>query len=190
MLNDEAKNCTFQPNSGLDNPHLGFYLERNQDTDKDRYNKHRSIKDYVSQFGENFSKANPEVFKKGILNKAQHLFAAGKYQEALNKLVEGFNMDSISREYDPDYFVKKEKKKILIEKRKKAREEGKEVLNLNEIEMERGDEDADRPNENMENKKLVPVLKDAFALYNEIVAHEIKCRKEILKLKKAKVVID
>ena len=72
------------------------------------------MKPFHERFGENFKDSNPEVFKKGILNKAERQFNKGEYKPALNTLMEGFRIHSLLKEKDAAY-AKKDKARIAKE---------------------------------------------------------------------------
>ncbi len=58
---------------------------------------------YVKKLGDNFSKSHPEVYKAGILKRAMLMYKEGKFDDALKRLYDGFNVDSIRKRFDPNY---------------------------------------------------------------------------------------
>lgn len=65
---------------------------------------------YYNKLGKNFEQSHPEVYKAGILKRAKLKYSQGKYEEAMNTLQEGFNIDSLKRRYNPHYM-----KRLAIE---------------------------------------------------------------------------
>jgi hypothetical protein len=41
------------------------------------------------------------VYKAGVLKRAQFMFREGKFDDALKRLYEGFNVESIRKRYEP-----------------------------------------------------------------------------------------
>lgn len=121
MTADEMQNCTFEPNVGSQNPYASSLKQEG-----------RVVADnleFHERFGDNFQKSNPEVFKSGVLQKAQKLFDQGMYREAQLKLVDGFNLFSIERHYHNEK-EKEDKKRLMRQeaanKISKAEREAKE----------------------------------------------------------------
>ena len=73
MSNDDAKNCTFEPNAGSQNVHMKKILSTFPELERDEYSKEKTLKDYVDKFGDKFSNSNPEIYKRGILDKLKNL---------------------------------------------------------------------------------------------------------------------
>lgn len=115
--NDDAINCTFEPNAGSQNVHLKKIMQTYPELEREDYQKERTLKDFVDKLGDKFSVSNPEIFKTGILRAATSHFNGGRLKEALSKLSEGFLFSSLKREYDPKFADE------LIAKRKKQNEE-------------------------------------------------------------------
>jgi len=133
------------------------------------------------------------VFKLGKLRQAKLKFANGSYREAMEKLKEGFKIASLKLHFDENY----RKRKVLEEKMRKAeeakkaleakkpatsglaslakKEESKKaptgtVFSLDALKQDVEDEDAQKkmPNEEFENKKLLPILEEAYKLLCDI----------------------
>ena len=68
MSNDDAKNCTFEPNAGSQNVHMKKILSTFPELERDEYSKEKTLKDYVDKFGDKFSNSNPEIYKRGTLD--------------------------------------------------------------------------------------------------------------------------
>lgn len=43
------------------------------------------------------------MYKLGVLKRAKLMIKEGKFDDALKRLYEGFNVESIKRRYDPKY---------------------------------------------------------------------------------------
>ena len=89
----EVENCTFKPKI------TPYVIPGKPYKGEDEINPN----DYVEEMGKNFQNKYPYVFKSGIYNKSVSLFQAGKYVEAMNKLKQGFNIDSLLRNFEPNY---------------------------------------------------------------------------------------
>jgi len=55
---------------------------------------------FVQKLGSNFDKAHPEVYKAGVLKRAQFMFREGKFDDSLKRLYEGFNVESIRKRFE------------------------------------------------------------------------------------------
>ena len=81
MTNDDQINCKFEPKTGNLNPHFWRgavppNLQETAETEEAFREKH----------GENLKKTHPEIYKKGVLKRAQNQFKAGEFDEALKTL--------------------------------------------------------------------------------------------------------
>jgi hypothetical protein len=99
MLNSEMENCFFEPEAGSMSLTIALALKANPNLRKDGFLSEPDPKAFVEKMGENLQKSNPEVFKKGILKRAWFLYNKGLYEDAMNKLCTGFNIDSILIHY-------------------------------------------------------------------------------------------
>ena len=57
----------------------------------------------AERMGKNFEKGYPYVYKSGIYNKALNFFQKGAFSDAFKKLQEGFNLESLRRNFHPNY---------------------------------------------------------------------------------------
>lgn len=89
----DAENCTFRPKISK------YTIEGRPPRPVDEVDP----KELVEELGENFQKKYPYVFKSGVYSKAASLFHDGKYVEAMRKLKSGFNVDSLLRNFHPNY---------------------------------------------------------------------------------------
>jgi|LauGreDrversion4_2_1035121.scaffolds.fasta_scaffold39707_5 hypothetical protein len=111
------------------------------------------------------------------------MYKDGKFEDALKRLYDGFNVESIKKRFDPDYMKRFFAEALLKEKAKrKAAEKSSERAKVNEdvksgastqsalkrvIGMKEEDEaqtQKKRPEEDFENLKLRPILRQAFDL--------------------------
>ena len=83
MSNDDQENCRFEPEAGSLNPHFWslpkskfpcpVHLMTTADTEEDFQKKH----------GPNLKNTYPEIYKKGILKKAQRFYNGGEFKRAM-----------------------------------------------------------------------------------------------------------
>jgi hypothetical protein len=90
---DDVENCTFKPK-------ITPYAISGKAEKKEYEIDPESL---AKEMGENFKDKYPYVFKSGVYNKALTFFQGGKYVEAMRKLKQGFNVDSLLRNFHPNY---------------------------------------------------------------------------------------
>ena len=126
MTNDDAENCTFEPNAGSQNLHMQKILDTFPEFQREEYDKEKDLNDFVKKLGDGFKNSNPEIFKGGILRAARAKFNEGRLAEAMNKLSEGFKFTSLKREYEPGYMLRQMfQKKNFIDVKKVVEDEEK-----------------------------------------------------------------
>lgn len=103
MTNNEMENCTFEPEAGSMSMTIEVALKANPNLRKDGHLEEPNPEAFVKKLGLNFEKSHPEVFKAGVLKRAQLMYKEGKFDDALKRLYDGFNVDSIRKRYDPKY---------------------------------------------------------------------------------------
>lgn len=175
MLQSETENCTFEPEAGSlsKTNHLTLKVLPNLARDG-VLTSEPDPEAYFKKLGKNFEKSHPEVYKAGVLKKAKLLYQQGKYEEAMNKLHEGFNIMSIKKRNDPNFmkrFMAEELLKKKNEREKKEKEEEmKKATGPKRVALQRDqpDEIKKKPEEDWENKKLIPILIEAYDLVNTI----------------------
>lgn len=106
MLNSELENCTFEPEAGSMNKNIPLVLSANPNLQKEGFVEEPDPEAYFSKLGTNFETSHPEVYKLGVLRRARLKYSQGKYEEAMNILYDGFNVDSIKRRFDPNFLKK------------------------------------------------------------------------------------
>jgi hypothetical protein len=106
MLRTEQENCTFEPEAGSLNPHLELALKVMPNLKKEGYTDEPDPEKYFKNLGTNFAKSHPEVYKSGVLKRARLKFMNGKYEEAMNTLFTGFNVESLKKKMDLNYRIK------------------------------------------------------------------------------------
>lgn len=121
MLNSEQENCTFEPEAGSMSRTIDLALKANPNLRKDGLLDEPDPEAYIKKLGSNFEKSHPEVYKAGVLKRAQLMYKQGRFEDALKRLYDGFNVDSIKKRYDPDYF-----KRLLAESLLKAKAQRKQ----------------------------------------------------------------
>lgn len=114
MLNSEINNCTFEPEAGSMSKHLQDALRANPNLKKEGFLNEPDPESYFQKLGKNFETSHPEVYKAGVLKRAKFKFDEGKFDESMNTLYEGFNIDSIKRRFDEKY--REKQRKIAMEK--------------------------------------------------------------------------
>ena len=123
MLHSEQENCTFEPEAGSMSKTIDLALRANPNLRKDGLIDEADPEGYVKKHGANFEKSHPEVYKKGVLKRAILMFKEGKYDDALKRLYDGFNVDSIKKRYDPHYMQRFMAEQMVKEKAKRLSKE-------------------------------------------------------------------
>ena len=90
MSNDDQINCRFEPMTGSLNPH--FWNKSNGPIPEHVKDTADTEKAFCDKMGINFIKSAPEIYKKGVLEKALRKFRGGEFQAALNELMKGFKI--------------------------------------------------------------------------------------------------
>jgi hypothetical protein len=143
MLNSEKENCVFEPEAGSMSRTIDLALKANPNLKKDGLLDEPDPEEFVKKLGNNFEKSHPEVYKLGVLKRAKLMAKEGKFDDALKRLYEGFNVESIKKRYDPHYMKRFFAEQLLKEKAKrKSRETSADggaskvstMLGLNRIE--------------------------------------------------------
>ena len=111
MQFSEIENCTFEPAAGSLNPHSL------------KYDKKRGIAEGEFVAGEFFTKmgtdlinSNPEIYKKGILKRAQRLMRAGESDQSLSVLLDGFNIAKVLKHFNNTEYAAWQNHKSMLEK--------------------------------------------------------------------------
>lgn len=116
MTNSELQNCTFEPEAGSMSKHLEAALQANPNLRKEGFTDEPDPEAYFQKLGKNFETSHPEVYKLGILKRAKLKYMQGKYEDAMNILCDGFNIESIKKRYDPNY-MKRFMAEVLLKKK-------------------------------------------------------------------------
>ena len=116
MTNSDIQNCTFEPEAGSMSKNLELALRANPNLRKEGFLDEPDPEAYFTKLGKNFESSHPEVYKAGILKRAKLKYSQGKYEEAMNQLCDGFNIDSIKKRYDPNY-MKRFMAELLLKKK-------------------------------------------------------------------------
>ena len=103
MLHSDQENCTFEPEAGSMSRTIAVALGANPNLKKDGLLDDADPEQFVKKLGSNFEKSHPEVYKEGVLNRAQLMAKEGKFEDALKRLYDGFNVESIKKRFDPNY---------------------------------------------------------------------------------------
>lgn len=100
----------FEPEAGSMSRTIDLALKANPNLRKDGFLSEPDPMAFVQKLGSNFDKSHPEVYKAGMLKRAQFMFREGKFDDALKRLYEGFNVESIRKRYEPQ-----EMKKLIVQ---------------------------------------------------------------------------
>jgi len=101
------------------------------------------------------------------------MYREGRFEDALKRLYDGFNVESIKKRYDPHFMKRffaeallKEKAKRKSAERAKQEASAGDKLTLNRIMGMKDEPESQKkmPEEDFENKKLLPILRQAFDL--------------------------
>ena len=104
MCRNDLENCTFEPAAGSMSLTIDMMLKANPNLRRDgALTAEPDPEAYFKKLGKNFESSHPEVYKKGVLKRAILKHGMGKFEDAMNTLCEGFNIDSIKKRFDPKY---------------------------------------------------------------------------------------
>lgn len=189
MLQSEQDNCTFEPEAGSMSKTIDLALRANPNLRKDGLLDEPDPEAYMKKLGQNFEKSHPEVYKAGVLKRAKLMYKEGKFEEALKRLYDGFNVESIRRRFNPDYMKKMVVEKSILEKMLKKKEQDKRGSSANGLTRIQGmkdepDSQKKRPEEDWENKKLLPIFEEAYKLINEIEQRKTKAEQRIKRIER------
>ena len=179
MTQDEQINCRFEPCSGSLNPH---YKPPKQA--ENREDEIFSEQVFLDKLGTDFSKAHPEVFKRGILKKATLQYSRGEFEVALNTLMKGFKISSLRSHFEPGWEAKEAKKKKAKEAKLGAKTNKKksaldELEGLNNMKEDPAEIQKKMPNEDFEEIRLIEIYEEAFALLKKILNRQEEADKRI-----------
>ena len=160
---------------------IDLAMKANPNLRKDGLLDEPDPEEFVKKLGANFEKSHPEVYKLGVLKRAKLMAKEGRFDDALKRLYEGFNVESIKKRYDPNYMKRLIGDRFLMKKAERQSQERKDGLNKIEALKDQHESQKKRPEEDYENKKLLPIFKEAFDLINLI---ENRKRETELKIKK------
>jgi hypothetical protein len=153
MLNSEKENCVFEPEAGSMSLTIGKTLRENPNLRKEGFFDEADSEEFVKKLGQNFEKSNPEVYKIGVLKRAKLMAKEGKFDNALKRLYEGFNVESIKKHYDPKYMQRFFAEQLLKEKAKRLSRERESSKGPTQIDSLKDQHESQkkRPEENFEN---------------------------------------
>jgi len=171
MLGSELENCTFEPEAGSMSKNIETTLRANPNLRQEDVVEEPDPEAYFNKLGKNFETSHPEVYKAGVLKRARLKYMQGKYEEAMNTLSEGFNINSIKKRFDPkfmkhlagDLFLKIKQERQAKEKAEANKASGVSFLNKR-IQREEPESQKKKPEEDFDNKKLLFILREAFDL--------------------------
>ncbi len=185
MTNEDQLNCRFEPLAGRLNPQFwGIGSKPSEELMKTAVTE----KEFQEKHGPNMKNSHVEVYKKGVLKRAQGFFTKGEYKMALSALMSAFKLRSLRNMFEPNFHEKQKKREEKKEKLKAANAMRKRD---DDFQIEAMQEDPDEiqskmPNEDQENIKLQSTLKEAYDLLAKIEKIETDAEKAIAKLEKDK----
>jgi hypothetical protein len=94
MTQDDQQNCTFEPKVGSMNPSR---LVKGGAVPAEA-----TVEEMVEGHGPNFDKRHPEIWRKGVVRKANAYFVRGEYDKCMTELSK-MNISSIKRTFDEAY---------------------------------------------------------------------------------------
>ena len=102
----------------------------------------------------------------------------------MNSLCEGFNIDSLKKRFDPHYMRRFMAEQLLKKKQERLKKEDEEnkAKSVNfrmRMTKDAPESQKKKPEEDFENKKLVPVLREAFELVETIENRKKEAEKKI-----------
>jgi len=115
------------------------------------------------------------------------MYREGKFDDALKRLYDGFNVESIKKHYDPNYMKRFFAEQLLKEKAKRlAANKTSAAGGLARIDALKDEPESQkkRPEEDYDNKKLLPILKEAFDLITTIEDRKKDMQKKIKRIEK------
>jgi hypothetical protein len=111
MLDSDAKNCTFEPETASLAPFIALAIKKYPESKGYYLNESEGIHKFAESMGQNFSERHKEVYKAGVLKQARRQYDKGEYEESDMTLRRVFNFESLLRRFDPEYM-----KKLIMEK--------------------------------------------------------------------------
>ncbi len=104
MTNEDQLNCRFEPLAGSLNPR--FWGVGNTKPSEALLKTAVTEKEFAEKHGPNMKNSHAEVYKKGVLKRAQGLFNKGEYKMALSALMTAFKLKSLRLMFEPNYHEK------------------------------------------------------------------------------------
>lgn len=117
MSRTDQENCTFEPEAGSMSKNIELTLRTNPNLRREGFLDEPDPEAYFKKLGKNFESSHPEVYKAGVLKRAKLKYLQGKYEDAMNALYDGFNIDSIKKRFDPHYMRRFMAEQLLKAKR-------------------------------------------------------------------------
>lgn len=188
MSNDDQINCRFEPKTGSLNPKFW----NNGPIPQKLLSTAETETEFCEKHGDNLKKTHPEVYKKGVLKKAQSLFKQGDFSKSMNTLMKAFKVKSLRQHFDPQYderIRKQAEKKKAQEAAARAKNPATTTITkasglslLEEMKEDPDQVQKDMHNENFDNIKLFPILEEAYQLVQLIEKQGTDAKKKIAQL--------
>lgn len=121
MTFSELENCTFEPEAGCLNRHWQKAMASNND---ERMRIEAVPGEFFGRLGENFSKAEPAIYKRGKMKKATLYWRQGDVERCFNTLCEGFNLCQLYQYHEPAKYKAWKDFRVHEEKMAKSKKDG------------------------------------------------------------------
>lgn len=109
------------------NKNLEMVIRANPNLNRDGFFDEPDPEAFFNKLGKNFEKSHPEVYKAGVVKRAKLKCMQGKFEEAMNALCEGFNIESLKKRFDPHYMKRFFAESLLKAKREREKKEREEA---------------------------------------------------------------
>mmetsp|Transcript_25437 Transcript_25437/g.19187 ORF Transcript_25437/g.19187 Transcript_25437/m.19187 type:complete len:279 (+) Transcript_25437:580-1416(+) len=107
----------------------------------------------------------------------------------MNTIYDGFNVDSIKKRYDPNYMKRFMAEMMIKKKDERVKKENDQLekagISRVFLQKEQPDSQKKRPEEDFENKKLLPVLEETYQLIKTIEGIRNDINKQIKNIQKS-----
>lgn len=128
-----------------------------------------------------------------MLKKAKLFKDQGKFDDAMNCLTKSFNINSLRRNYEPDFFKKEQIQKNVVKQamaaalqKKKEEEAKKGAASIAHLREEVADVQKNMPAEDFTKGKLLPILEEAYHLWKDLDTRKERAEKECKRIEKLK----
>ena len=186
MTQEELQNCTFEPKVAA----LKYINVPHQPQHSDKKNVVESCANtYAEQHKDNFNQSHPEIYKSGKMKQANKQYKEGDYEKAMSTLESCFKIYSLRLKFEPgfkqkeaaEFKRKQHDNKVvgdvskgvmnMLNRNKSAQDEEKklkktaDISSIHHLKEHVDDKQKNMAMEDFENKRLLPILQEAFDLW-------------------------